>query len=213
MMLDNYKQSGIYVIGTRPLNGKMEYISNLVCKFLKSRKRVSLFGLGANTNYYLEYILAELTKIERKSISKYLNPCLKLNSKSISIDEKKYMNGIKYLMKQNLQIKDYNLIDETILYNFYSYIDKIIYMIIESNSNVVIIDNLEYIKEDSEYVIKKLKQIAEEKNIFIIIFSTLKSTYEETHYDNITSFNNGIILYNYTDKISILNGNKMYCIK
>ena len=123
------------------------------------------------------------------------------------------MNGIKYLMKQNLQIKDYNLIDETILYNFYSYIDKIIYMIVESNSNVVVIDNLEYIKEDSEYVIKKLKQIAEEKNILIIIFSTLKSSYEETHYDNITSFNSGIVLYNYTDKISILNGNKMYCIK
>ncbi|MBQ8379734.1 MAG: hypothetical protein IJX34_02845 [Clostridia bacterium] len=212
-MLNNYKQSGIYVIGTRPLNGKMEYMSSLICKFLKRNKRISLFGLGANTNYYLEYILAEITKIERKLISKYLNPCLKLDNKSINIDEKKYMNGIKYLMKQNLQIKDYNLIDETILYNFYSYIDKIIYMIVESNSNVVVIDNLEYIKEDSEYVIKKLKQIAEEKNILIIIFSTLKSSYEETHYDNITSFNSGIVLYNYTDKISILNGNKMYCIK
>jgi len=83
----------------------------------------------------------------------------------------------------------------------------------ESESNIVIIDNIETVKGDIEYLLKELNKISKQNNIKFIIFTNLKREYESSKIKDISSFENYKIFNKYVDNIGILDKEEMYLIK
>lgn len=211
--INKYLSNDISLIGTRPVNGKMSYMSKVMYKLLDNNKNITLFSLNNPTNFYIEYLLSEITGIDKKTIQQYLNPCSHYKNNILSIDEIKYMNGLKYLLNHNLSIHDNYSVNTTIIDGINKRKDKIIYMIKNSNSNLIIIDNIEYLKKDLKNILKQLKKISKEKNINFIIFTNLKREYEENYKQDISSFENNKLLNKYINYINILDEEKLYTIK
>lgn len=211
--INKYLNNNISLIGTRPLNGKMEYLSKIIHRLLDKNKSVTLFGLGGPINFYIEYLLNYITGIDRNIIRQYLNPCSCYKDKVLSINEEDYMYGIKYLLYHNLTIKDYFNIDVSIIEKCKTFTEKLIYMIKESESDVVIIDDIKSIGNDLEILLDNLKIISKEYNIKFIIFTNLKKEYEIDNKKDISSFEKSELLLKYSDSISILDKENLYVIK
>ena len=211
--IDKYLSSDISLIGTRPMNGKMEYMSKIIYKLLDKNIDISLFGLGGNINFYLEYLLSEITGMDRKAIRQYLNPCSCYRKEIKSIDERKYLDGIKYLLYHDLSIKDYHSINDMVIENADTFFKKIIYMIKDSESDVIIIDNIECINETIKDIIKELNEIARYYDIRFIIFTNLKREYEEFGKKDISSFKDSEMFFDTIKYISILDKEEIYVVK
>ena len=166
-----YLSNNLSVIGTRPINGKMPYMSKTIAKLIRINKDVILFGLDGKTNFYLEYLLSEITRIDRKAIRQYLNPCSCYKDSILTIDEERYINGIRYLLYHNLTIKDYHNVKDIIIDDANMMIDKLIYMIEESESKVIIIDRVESIEGNISNTLERIKEIAKLKKLNIILFT------------------------------------------
>ena len=208
-----YLSNSLSVIGTRPVNGKMPYMSKIITKLIQTNKDVLLFGLDGPINFYLEYLLSEITKIDRKAIRQYLNPCSCYKDSILTIDEESYINGIRYLLNHNLIIKDYHNVKDSVIYGTNMMIDKLIYMIEESESKVIIIDRVESIEGNIGNTLEKIKELAKLKKLNIILFTNLKSEYESFNIKDISSFLNNELLDKYVNYINILDGEKLYHIK
>ena len=212
--INKYLSSDISLVGTRPSNGKMPYLSKVIYKLLNEKQNITLFALGnSSTNYYLEYLLNTITGIERKSLRQYLNPCSNNINELLSLNEDKYLDGIKYLLTHNLTIKDYHSINDTIIYNANTLLEKVIYMINNINNEIIIIDSFESISNNIEFILKELKKISKQKNIKVIIFTNLKREWEVTEKNNLSSFGNCQLIDKYIDYISILDKEEIYIIK
>lgn len=211
--LEKYLNNNISLIGTRPINGKMKYLSKLIYKLLEKNKDITLLGFGGNINFYLKYILKEITGIDIKVLNQYLNPCSIYKDKIFEVDSSAYIDGLKYLLYHDLNIKDYYTIDTSVIEGINSLQDKVVYISSESESNIVIIDNIELVKGDIEYLLKELNKISKEKNINFIIFTNLKKEYESSNIKDISSFENNKILEKYIDNISLLDKEEIYSIK
>jgi len=211
--IDKYLSNDISLIGTRPINGKMEYMSKIIYKLLDKNIDISLFGLGGNINFYLEYLLSEVTGMNRKAIRQYLNPCSCYRKEILSIDERKYLDGIKYLLYHDLFIKDYHSIDDMVIENADTFFKKIICMIKDNKSDVIIIDNIEFINESTKDIIKKLKKIARYYDIRFIIFTNLKREYEEFGKKDRYSFKDSEMFFDTIKYISILDKEDIYVVK
>ena len=212
-IIKKYLSYDLLLIGTRPINGKMPYISKIIYELLECKKNITLFGFDGNINYYLEYILNNITGIDRKVIHQYLNPCTCYVNKILSIDNNKYIKGIKYLLRKDLNILDYHLINDMVINGTNTLLDKIIYLINDGTSKVIIIDNLECISDNLENTLRELKKLSILKNIKFIIFNNLKREYEINKNYDISSFKNSLVLDNYIDYISILDNDKLVLIK
>lgn len=195
------------------MNGKMQYISKLLSKLMKSNKPTTLFGLDGPINFYLEYLLTEITGIDRKAIRQYLNPCSCYKDSILTIDEERYTNGIKYLLYHDVIIKDYHNVNDSIIDGAKTLVDKLMYMIEDCKSKVIIIDRVESIEDNIGNTLEKLKEIAKSRNISIILFTNLKREYEETAKKDISSFDNNELLDKYVDYINIIDGEELYLIK
>lgn len=211
--IDKYLSNNLSIIGTRPMNGKMQYISKLLSKLMKSNKPTTLFGLDGPINFYLEYLLTEITGIDRKAIRQYLNPCSCYKDSILTIDEERYTNGIKYLLYHDVIIKDYHNVNDSIIDGAKTLVDKLMYMIEDCKSKVIIIDRVESIEDNIGNTLEKLKEIAKSRNISIILFTNLKREYEETAKKDISSFDNNELLDKYVDYINIIDGEELYLIK
>jgi len=130
-------QNNLSLIGTRPLNGKMEFLSKKISNLLEENKNITLFSLNASLNYYLEYLLNEITKIDRNILKQFLNPCSNNKKRNVIFDQK-LIDGIKYLLNHDLVINDN--IKDTLIAGIDSIIDNIIYFIKNSESQIIIID-------------------------------------------------------------------------
>ena len=93
-------------------------------------------------NYYLEYLLNTITKIDRHILHQYLNPCSCNKHEILSINHQEYINGLEYLLYNDLFIKDKYELDSMIIDKTNTLLDKIIYTINNSNSQIIIIDNI-----------------------------------------------------------------------
>ena len=180
---------------------------------IRINKDVILFGLDGKTNFYLEYLLSEITRIDRKAIRQYLNPCSCYKDSILTIDEERYINGIRYLLYHNLTIKDYHNVKDIIIDDANMMIDKLIYMIEESESKVIIIDRVESIEGNISNTLERIKEIAKLKKLNVILFTNLKKEYEESNKKDISSFENNELLDKYVDYINILDGKELYHIK
>ncbi len=208
-----YLSNNLSIIGTRPINGKMPYMSKIIAKLIRINKDVILFGLDGKTNFYLEYLLSEITRIDRKAIRQYLNPCSCYKDSILTIDEERYINGIRYLLYHNLTIKDYHNVKDIIIDDANMMIDKLIYMIEESESKVIIIDRVESIEGNISNTLERIKEIAKLKKLNVILFTNLKKEYEESNKKDISSFENNELLDKYVDYINILDDKELYHIK
>ena len=188
-------------------------MSKIIAKLIRINKDVILFGLDGKTNFYLEYLLSEITRIDRKAIRQYLNPCSCYKDSILTIDEERYINGIRYLLYHNLTIKDYHNVKDIIIDDANMMIDKLIYMIEESESKVIIIDRVESIEGNISNTLERIKEIAKLKKLNIILFTNLKKEYEESNKKDISSFENNELLDKYVDYINILDGKELYHIK
>lgn len=211
--IDKYISASLSVIGTRPMNGKMQYLSKILSKLIRSNKDITLFGLDGPINFYLEYLLEEITGIDRKAVRQYLNPCSCYKDDILKIDEDAYINGIRYLLYHDLLIKDYHNVKDCIIDGANTMLDKLIYMIEDSESEMIIIDRVESIEGNISNTLEKLKEMAKRKNITIILFTNLKREYEKTSKKDISSFENSDLLDKYISYINILDGEELYCIK
>ena len=211
--IDKYISAKLSIIGTRPMNGKMIYLSRMLSKLMRSNKNITLFGLDGPINFYLEYLLTEITGLDRKAIRQYLNPCSCYKGDILSIDEEKYINGIRYLLNHNVTINDYHNVKDCIIEGSNTMLDKLMYMINDSESAVIIIDRIESIEGDVGCIFKKLKEIAKIKNVTIVLFTNLKREYEVYYKKEISSFENSELIDEYIDYINILDGEELYLIK
>lgn len=208
--ITKYLNNKISLIGTRPLNGKMAYLSNIIYKLLNKNKSITLFGLNGPVNYYVEYLLNNITDIERKNIHQYLNPCSSDYENILETDEKQLFKGIRYLLKKNINIKDYHGVNDSIIENENTLLEKIIYMINDSDSSIIIIDGIEVISDNIEVTLKKLNEINTDKNI--ILFTNLKREWEKDKINSINYFNDYKIFQKYINCINILDDNNIYNI-
>ena len=211
--IDKYKEAKLSIIGTRPMNGKMQYISKILSKLMRSNKNITLFGLDGPVNFYLEYLLSEIIQVDRKVVRQYLNPCSCYKTNIKKINEEDYINGIKYLLHHDLMIKDYHNVNDSIIDGANTNLDKLVYMIEESESDVIIIDKFDSIKENIDNILEKLKEIANKNNITIILFTNLKREYEQFRKKDISSFENKEVLDKYINYINILDGEELFVIK
>jgi len=211
--IDKYKLSNLSLMGTRPINGKMSHLSKTIYTLLNNNTKVTLFSLSANTNYYLEYLLNIITGIDRHILHQYLNPCSCNKHKILSLNHQEYINGLEYLLYHDLDIKDKYELDSMIIDKTNTLLDKIIYTINNSNSQIIFIDNIEYLGNDLENILSKFKEMSKEKNIHFIIYTNLKREYEETSKKDISSFPNNDIYNKYIDYITILDKDNLYIVK
>ena len=188
-------------------------MSKIIHDLLDDNYSITLLGLDGNTNYYLEYLLNNITHLDRRTLHQYLNPCSCYIDKPLSVDKEKYIDGIKYLLEHDLTIKDYHTISDSIIINKTALQDKINHIINTSDSQIIIIDNIEKISDNIEKTLQELTQISKKKTINFIIFTNLKREYEEHKKKDITSFPNHLILDKYIKFISILDKEEMIIIK
>ncbi len=210
---DDYMQNNISIIGTRPANGKMEYMSKIICGLLDDNKNVFLIGLGGKTNYYEQYLLNEITKININVLKSYLNPCSRLKKETLDINKEKYIKGLEYLLNHDLVIEDFHSINDYIIDGANTLLKKIIYMINMIKSDVVIIDNIENIDENIQKTLKTLNNVSNKTSTKFVVFTNLKKEYEENFRKELLSFENSKVLDKYADDIIILEKGKIYIIK
>ena len=117
------------------------------------------------------------------------------------------------MLYHNLTIKDYHNVKDIIIDDANMMIDKLIYMIEESESKVIIIDRVESIEGNISNTLERIKEIAKLKKLNIILFTNLKKEYEESNKKDISSFENNELLDIYVDYINILDGKELYHIK
>lgn len=211
--IEKYIEAKLSIIGTRPMNGKMQYLSTILLKLIRSNKNITLFGLDGSVNFYLEYLVSKITGINRKVVRQYLNPCSCYKDGALKINEEAYISGIRYLLSHDLMIKDYHNVKDSMIDGAEAMIDKLVYFIKDSASEIIIIDRVETIGGSIDDNLKKLKEITQTKNIIIIIFTNLKRGYEQFAKKDLLSFENFNSIDKYINYINILDGDKLYLIK
>lgn len=209
--IDKYLSNNLSLIGTRPINGKMQYLSKMICELLEKNKSITLFGLGGPISYYTEYLLSEITSLDRKGIHQYLNPVSNGIDGILDINCNQLFEGVRYLLNNDITITDYHTLSDSIIENTKTLLDKIIYFINNSESEIIIIDNLDVISKNLEDVLKKIRNVCINKNV--IIFNNLKKEWERNKVNNITSFENYEILNKYINYVNILDNEEIYEVK
>lgn len=211
--------SNFTIVGSRPVQGKMQFLSKLIKKLLERKNRVTLFALEGSETWYLSYILSEISGIDKKQVHRYLYPCVFTGKeKGLPIDRDKFIDGIEYLQKSHLFIKNYNWISPTNIDTL-----NVLEIVIEDIKNIfddidyIIVDRLDDLVNSSNKSRKEVLKILDEElktsNISLIIFDTLKKNIYKNKKIDIEMFVDYKIIDKYSDRIILICDYEDYLIK
>jgi len=209
-LIKKYLQKNVSLIGSRPVCGKMPFMSKLILELLNKKRNVLLFGLEGTEVWYTKHLLHQITKLDINAIQAYLSPCLETSKKyRNSIDKTQLLEAIEFLQQSNLILKDYQHLNPD-RKNLYNDFDLICNMIKDYNDkiDIVIVDKLEDILKDTnislEKTLKQLKNIALEKNIKILLFTNLSQEFETTKKMELSNFKEYHEIKKFIDTITII---------
>lgn len=211
-VVNKYLCNDISVIGTRPHNGKIEYISKIVRKLLDLNKSIFLITLDGTKNYYVEYFLSEITGIDRVAINQYMEPCSFNKKKVFHVDANDYINGVKYLLYHDLFIEDYHGINDMIIDKADNFLEKFMFIIKKNNSKIVLVDSIHNIDNLEDFLIK-IKELSKNDNIRFILFSNLRKEFEDSRDMKINMFENYELIDKHINYINILDREEIVNIK
>lgn len=218
-IIDKCLESKFTIIGSRPVQGKMQFLAKLIKKMIERKNRVTLFALEGSENWYLCYILSEISGIDKKIVHRYLYPCVFTGKeKGLLIDRNKYVEGIEYLQNSHFYIKNYNWICPSNINTL-----NILEIVIEEIKNVfddvdwIIIDRLDDLVNSSDKSRKEVLKILDDElklsNISLIVFDTLKKSFYKNKGINTKSFVDYKEIDKYSDRIILIHDYEDYLIK
>lgn len=185
--IDGFKQGNLICIASRPTVGKKIFAYNLVTNIAKRHIPILIFSLDNNKEQTLKGIYDVIFAINRAGDNRVYS-------------EEKNVEDVKtsIVVKENTYILDNILSIEIIEQNARL-------MKLQKNIGLIIIDYLQLIKIDTtiEDTIKRLKALAKELNVPVLILSQLSKELEsrEDNKPTLTDFKKSSAIVDYADTI------------
>lgn len=165
-VLSGVEKGALITIGARPAMGKTTLVTSILEHLIKSNKKVLFFTFQQSKLIFLTKLLAQIAEVS----------AIKTRFGNISEEEgEKLLEAKEILANSNLE-----LVSKTMS------VDEVVEKIRESNAEYVFIDGLQLIKinlkkqisDELANVASKLKEVAEQKGIYIISTTQLSRALE-----------------------------------
>lgn len=167
---NEFTNPGVYMIVCENIECKTTFMTYLLYEYgILKKEELLFYSFQKRNDYYYRHLLAKISKIDKKLLTKYLYPWLGFSHYNTNLINRFYfVSAIEKIQQSNLFMIGENSSLEI------DYLDSILEMLELDTSRIIVIEDFNLLLKKSKYnkkeIIQKLKECSLKYRVVIVLF-------------------------------------------